>query len=95
MPVLLNYIFIQMDNVAKYLNNILYELKFGMKAISNFFLQWFYCSFYPVSQGRTTVLRPIKVAPMRPWSDQLRAWSKENIEYRKQSENLCMLKANF
>ncbi len=40
------------------------------------------------TQGRTTVLRPIKSSPMRPWSDQLRVWSKENIEYWKQSKIL-------
>ncbi len=40
------------------------------------------------TQGRTTVLRPVKSSPMRPWSDHLRVWSKENIKYRKQSKIL-------
>jgi hypothetical protein len=39
------------------------------------------------TQGRTTVLRPVKVSPIRPWSDQLRDCFKENIECRKRSEN--------
>jgi hypothetical protein len=37
MPVLLNYIFIQMDNIAKYLNNILYELKLDRRPSPTFF----------------------------------------------------------
>jgi hypothetical protein len=94
MPVLLNYIIVKMHNVAKYLNNILYELKLDRRPTPTFFFSG-YTVDLSRSQGRTTVLRPLKVAPMRPWSDQLRAWSKEYIEYRKQSENLIMLKVNF
>jgi hypothetical protein len=41
MPVLLNYIFIQMDNIAKYPNNILYELKLDRRPSPTFFFSGF------------------------------------------------------
>jgi hypothetical protein len=49
MPVLLNYIFIQMDNIAKYLNNILYELKLDRRPSPTFFI-----SGYTVDLSRFT-----------------------------------------